>query len=319
MIPSITAKQTRVITVPLHAAGLRADRFLLTHLGIPPSLLFKLLRVGSITLENKKRLNQAHRLEPQSKIHIPNHLVTAIDKQHPKMGKNKTVVVLPTLLETEALSVFQKPRGLACQGGSKVTLAVDTVLRQMDSSEATGYRLVHRLDRMTTGALVVARSRLAASALAMAFRDRRVEKRYVAVLQGVPHKPHGTIDYPLLNTGTKVVLDKNGKQAITRYRVLGTLGGNCAVVELDILTGRKHQIRAHCSGVLGCPLLGDTKYSTQANDTMYLHLHKICVPNVDISGNTVGKLTVRAPFPKFWASVLSALDIHKKLDQEKSL
>ncbi|KAJ1817499.1 hypothetical protein LPJ60_004810 [Coemansia sp. RSA 2675] len=308
----------RLLTVPSHAAGLRADRFLLAQVSIPPPLLFKLLRKRAITQVlpegQSQRLQGSDRVQAGMQIHIPSDLVTSSTEKSPDQSQHRQSFAaqrLPMLFENDALAVLQKPQGLACQGGTNVKYSIDDMLGDLSPD----YRLVHRLDRDTTGALVVAKSRLAAAALTAAFRDRAVSKRYIALLQGVPEETHGTISRPLLNTGTMTTVisatdderrAQMAKPAVTKYRVLrsGALGNKeVSIVELDILTGRKHQIRAHCAQALGCPVFGDHKYSSAepTSDSMYLHLFEISVP-----------VTVKAPFPASWAPVFKKLNVPLK-------
>ncbi|KAJ2079405.1 hypothetical protein H4R24_003797 [Coemansia sp. RSA 988] len=245
---------------------------------------------------------------------------------------------LPVLFENKYLAVFQKPFGLPCQDGTNVKYSIDTLLGILSKQQSFSYRLVHRLDRHTTGALVVAKSRLAAAALAHAFHERNVSKRYIAVLEGVPATKKGTIDCALLNTGSKTIAvnsssaakeDASGLQyarpAVTKYKVLktGLLDNReISLVEIDIITGRKHQIRAHCSQILGCPVVGDTRYGIGAEDAtgtpysgrMFLHLFRLSIPDVNDDGevrkkSTEQKITIKAPFPTFWSPVFSALGI----------
>ncbi|KAI7827706.1 pseudouridine synthase [Kickxella alabastrina] len=332
----------RTIRVPAHASGLRVDRFILEHASIPQGLLFKLLRKRSIAqiddvTGKSKRLQGFDKVQPGMVIRLPNTLVTAATdtfgdgKNHTEYDKSIHADFirqqLPVIHENDAMAVFQKPPGLSCQGGSNVKYSVDKMLAEIDGSLETGYRLVHRLDRGTTGALVVAKSRLAAAALTKAFRDRSVDKKYIAVLSGIPVNKQGTVDHPLFNTGTMTIIEggegaaNNGaaaasaavaKEAITRYRVMRTgkwRGENVSIVELDLLTGRKHQIRAHCAQVLGCPVLGDQKYAGAQRSTdqnMYLHLFKLTVPGEVCDPST---LSVTAPFPEFWKPIFSALGV----------
>ncbi|KAI8325763.1 pseudouridine synthase [Martensiomyces pterosporus] len=252
---------------------------------------------------------------------------------------------LPVIFENDAMAVFRKPAGLPCQGGTNIQYSVDSLLAELDKIRKTGaeaaHRLVHRLDRGTTGALVVAKTRLAAKTLTRAFHDRTVRKTYIAVLHGIPHPRQGTVSVPLVNAGTHVkplletaasisdLSDKTSpvaKPAITKYKVLktGTFENkSVSVVEVDILTGRKHQIRVHCAKVLGCAVLGDRKYAAESSDSsgqkdmsaLYLHLFKLQVPNVGTNGNTGStslngsSVFVRAPFPDFWTPVFKALGI----------
>ncbi|KAJ2643270.1 hypothetical protein GGF44_001249 [Coemansia sp. RSA 1694] len=343
MSPSATRlllREARLLTVPGHAAGLRVDRYILSQVSIPSPLLYRLLRKRAIEQVGEKgctvRMQGSDRVHEGMRIHIPSDLVTStldIGSKADDCKESEATLLkkrrdfakqrLPMLFENDAMAILQKPAGLSCQGGTGVRYSIDEMLADLDATEATGYRLVHRLDRDTTGALVVARSRLAAAALTAAFRDRAVSKRYIALLQGIPEDKQGTINRPLINSGTMTSVvspadDERrvqlAKPATTSYRVMrtGRLGQlDVAIVELDILTGRKHQIRAHCAQVLGCPVFGDHKYSSSsssssANDSMYLHLFEITVPDVDAMGrirasSSSGKISVKAPFPPSWS------------------
>ncbi|KAJ2135759.1 hypothetical protein IW136_004156 [Coemansia sp. RSA 678] len=289
----------KTIRVPAHATGLRVDRFISNETHMAPSLLFKLLRkrsVAHIDADGKRhRLHGSTRVHTGMEIQIPTNIVlpqsTPISTRGSVTSAPQFVQrQLPVLFDNQALSVFQKPSGLSCQGGSKVTYSVDSLL---NSNSTEQFRLVHRLDRGTTGALVVAKTRLAAARLAAAFRDHEISKTYIAVLRGVPDMPHGTINCPLLNTGPTVIslINNNlhkekyaakAKSAITKYRVLksGSLDNTrICVVALNILTGRKHQIRAHCAHVLKCPVLNDSKYGSESTTgSIHLHLSEITIP-----------------------------------------
>ncbi|KAJ1962823.1 hypothetical protein GGI12_002421 [Dipsacomyces acuminosporus] len=340
----------KVLTVPLNAIGLRADRFILNKVSIPPNLLFKLLRkraIAEIDVDGRyKKINGADRVFPGMRIRVPDNLVTDLSSdanaavtRSPQTNSKRAEFIkrqLPVLMDTDAMAVFQKPAGLPCQGGSKVQYSIDMFLAELDQIRGydrdgdTGYRLVHRLDRGTTGALVVAKTRLAAKTLAKAFHDRTVKKTYIAVLDGIPNSLQGAVDAPLVNTGASVdvVRDRalqEGKPALTKYKVLKTgvfENKKLSLVEVDILTGRKHQIRVHCARVLGCPILGDHKYADSDNDdapdqdNIYLHLFKLQVPDVDKLGNTKqteaspdSLVSVKAPFPEFWMPVFKSLGV----------
>ncbi|KAJ2675343.1 hypothetical protein IWW42_001127 [Coemansia sp. RSA 1085] len=228
---------------------------------------------------------------------------------------------LPAIFANESLMVVQKPAGLACQGGTGVKYSVDTLLGSVN--EFADYKLVHRLDRGTSGALVVAKSRLAAVALTRAFHNHDVTKKYIALLEGIPQYMQGTIHNPLLYTGSKTIaVDASAseqarsaaKGATTKYKVLktGMFKTPCSLVSVEILTGRKHQIRAHCAQILGCPVYGDTKYGS-ANSTLYLHCSEITIPNVLPDGNANldhPTIAVKSPFPKTWQPVFDSLNIN---------
>ncbi|KAJ2777517.1 hypothetical protein H4R18_005121 [Coemansia javaensis] len=298
--------------MPWKAAGMRADRFVSEQLRVPAGLLYRLLRKGAIARLGEDgragRMRGSDRVQPGMRLRVPEDVVSG--EARPTKGHAAKLEPLPVLFENEALAVLQKPAGLACQGGTGINSAVDQALG--------GQRLVHRLDRGATGALVVAKTRLAAAALARAFHDRRVAKSYVAALQGVPDPPAGTVTQPLANTGDRVVASvcPGAKPAETRYRVLsaGSIDGAPAcIVALRTLSGRKHQIRVHCAQVLGCPILGDAKYggaSSPGPPRIHLHLSKVSVPDVGADGQERGgTITVRAPFPQFWGPTLRALGV----------
>ncbi|KAJ2742980.1 hypothetical protein GGI20_004086 [Coemansia sp. BCRC 34301] len=327
MSPSATRFLSRVLTVPSHAAGQRADRYIQSQINIPASLVYRLLRKRAITeqttngrLQGSDRVHVGMRIQIPSSLETPSETKSEATDEATSRKRALATKRLRKLFENDAVAVLLKPAGLACQGGTGVRHSVDTMLGDLDSTG--GYRLVHRLDRDTTGALVVARTRLAAASLGAAFRDRTVTKRYIALLLGIPGEPRGVITNPLINTGatTRVASNDKAKPATTTYRVLCTGqmdGDDVAIVEVGILTGRKHQIRAHCAHVLKCPVYGDNKYSTQCGP-MFLHLFEITVPDVDAmgnvrDGNASGTISVRAPFPATWIPVFKALDVKTNL------
>lgn len=320
-------------TVPEHAAGMRVDRYIRSQISIPPALLAKLLRKKAIfqVIEKEKTrrgsLKLSDRISAGMQLQIPTDLVTPETLKSKKTFPKRFVQSqLPVIYENKSMAIFQKPAGLPCQGGSQVTYSVDMLLGSLDQdSSSVGYRLVHRLDRDTTGALVVAKTRSAATVLIKAFAERSVSKKYYAILQGIPGQRPGIIDKPLIYTGTMTkvasdVDDVGAKPAITKYKVLktGRLDGiDIALVMLDLPTGRKHQIRAHCAQVLGTPVLGDYKYTSRhllldshkISKHMYLHLFDITVPDADNDNSTI---RVKAPFPEFWGPAFKALGVNIK-------
>ncbi|KAJ2716598.1 hypothetical protein H4R19_000551 [Coemansia spiralis] len=318
----MSSSASRVLTVPAHAAGLRADRFLAAQLQLPAGLLHKLLRKGAISRIDASSSSRGATIRCADRVHEGMQLrisdavqCTVRGPDPPVAGPPAAAAPIPVLFENDALAVLHKPAGLACQGGSKLDCSVDQLLGAAYGPHA--YRLVHRLDRHATGALVVAKSRLATAALAQAFRENRVLKSYVAALHGTPTPLRGTIDAALLDTGSRVETSvaPNAKPATTRYRVLRA-NSQLSLVALRTLSGRKHQIRVHCAQVLGCAILGDAKYGAglahpfaPAPPGLFLHLARLSVPDVDCAGNIRGSgtLTVSAPFPPFWEPTLTAL------------
>jgi 23S rRNA pseudouridine955/2504/2580 synthase len=209
--------------------------------------------------------------------------------------------------EDKKVMVFNKPAGLAVQGGSGVSRHVDSMLESMRSQKGEKPRLVHRIDRETSGILVVARTRGAAAALTRAFRTRETEKTYWAVCKGVPKKPQGRISTWLLRERTpdgdrmRVVPhgEPDADHSETLYRVVETAAQNLSWLELKPVTGRTHQLRVHTAHI-GIPILGDPKYFDIENwefpggiqKRLHLHARRIRIPHPD-----GGTLDVSAPLP----------------------
>ena len=169
------------------------------------------------------------------------------------------------MYKDDEVLILNKPAGIATQGGTGISISVDDLLDYMKFDYERRPRLVHRLDKETSGVLVLARRFDSAAKVSEAFREKQVHKKYIAIWCGVPTVHEGIIDAPLHKEGdahTKgnMVEDEvNGKEAVTNYKVLAH-SDFFSLVELTIPTGRMHQIRAH-SAIIGCPVLGDYRYS----------------------------------------------------------
>jgi 23S rRNA pseudouridine955/2504/2580 synthase len=208
------------------------------------------------------------------------------------------------LHEDEALIAFDKPAGLAVQGGSGTKRHVDGMLAAL-APRGERYRLVHRLDRDTSGLLVVAKTASAAAKLSKAFQRHDVQKLYWALVAGLPPLEHGIIDKPLAKAtgggGADFELmqaDVAGAQkAVTRYRTIARAGKIAAWLALQPLSGRTHQLRVHCA-LMACPILGDPKYGGPkarpegAPGSLMLHARELDLPHPD-----GGRLTLEAPLP----------------------
>ena len=189
--------------------------------------------------------------------------------------------------------VLDKPHGLPVQGGPGIRLSVDAMLDALRFGAPERPRLVHRLDRDTSGVLVLARGAAAAARLAAAFRGRDVEKVYWALVVGRPEAPEGRIDLALAKLGgprgerTRAVdgPEEGGTRAITDFRTLDAAKRRVAWLEFRPLTGRTHQLRVHCAEGLGCPILGDGKYGgAEAHmeglpNKLHLHARALRLPH----------------------------------------
>jgi 23S rRNA pseudouridine955/2504/2580 synthase len=209
--------------------------------------------------------------------------------------------------------VLNKPPGLATQGGTGTTEHVDGLLDGLWFEHDQRPKLVHRLDKDTSGVLLVARTSRAAASFSKSFSSRTARKIYWAIIVGVPSIEDGMIDLPLSKQpgtgGEKMHVDEeNGAPSRTRYRVIDRAGNNAAWVELQPLTGRTHQLRVHMAAI-GHPIVGDGKYGGREafltgtiSRKMHLHARRLRVDHPD-----GGQIDVRADLPQHFAESLKDL------------
>lgn len=221
--------------------------------------------------------------------------------------------------ETASAIVLNKPPGLATQGGSKTTKHVDGLLDAFVGDERTPRpRLVHRLDKDTSGVLLIARTPGAAASYSKRFASRSARKVYWALVVGVPDLAEGIIDAPLAKQpgtgGEKMHIDEeSGAAAKTRYRVVDRAGTRAAWVELEPLTGRTHQLRVHMAAI-GHPIVGDGKYGGQdafltgaVSRKMHLHARRLIITEPKVGNSSGGKLDVTADLPAHFAMSMDVL------------
>lgn len=263
--PNIQVQQR---TVSDDEGELRFDRWCKKHF---PALNFgqlqKLMRSGQFRLDGK-RVKGAERLEPGQIIRVPPQAVVATSKREPDRVHERDVKFIKqmVLYEDDNIIVLNKPPGLAVQGGTNTTRHIDGMLDALKTGDVRP-RLVHRLDRDTSGVLVLAKSARMAKELMHAFQGHEVKKLYWALVRGRPERSSGLIDLALGKTGNpgfeRMSPDAlDAKQAQTDFRVILAAGKVGAWVGLMPVTGRTHQLRAHMAAI-NSPILGDPKYTTQ--------------------------------------------------------
>lgn len=286
-------------------AGLRLDRCLrlwISHL--PQSMIEKAARRGLLKIDGNKS-KPSHRVQEGQTISFPASFLSLeeqVEKKRPTILTNADKKWLKGLIlyEDSDLLVLNKPAGIAVQGGTNQKKSLDEMLVQY--YETCTPRLVHRLDRDTSGVLVFAKTLPMARWLTHGFKERTVQKVYWALVCGVPQKKEGIISLALAKKpdpmGEKVRVDKqDGLQAITTYRVIEARDDQAAWLELVPKTGRTHQLRVHCAEGLKTPIIGDRKYGGNAADllgrkSLHLHARQLTFPLPN--GNT---MTFEAPLP----------------------
>lgn len=264
-MPEQTANTSapQIVTATEAEEGQRLDNFLISRLkGVPRSRVYRILRKGEVRV-NKGRVAPGYRIEVGDAIRIPPIRVSEDKEPAPRPAAGLLARLGHCILfEDERFLVIDKPAGLAVHGGSGLDYGLIEALRAM-RPEQRELELVHRLDRETSGCLLVAKKRSALRVLHELMREGAVEKRYLALLAGKWRRDKVNVDAPLrkntLQGGERVVrVDPAGKAALTRFGVVERLGG-CTLVNALLETGRTHQIRVHAAH-LGTPICGDPKY-----------------------------------------------------------
>lgn len=297
------------VSVAPDDGGIRLDRWFRRHYpNIPHARLEKWLRSGEARVDGR-RASAGQRLIAGQTIRVPPHTVPQTQRKRetgasPPRERDIRELQARILYSDPHILVLDKPAGLPVQGGSGASRHLDGML---DAFRLDGQRpkLVHRLDRDTSGVLVLARTAPAASALAQAFRSRLARKLYWAIVVGTPQPPAGRIDLPLSKrpgrSGERMGSDPHGgDRAITEYRLIERAGREAAWLALQPMTGRTHQLRVHCLA-LGTPILGDGKYGGAAAfvpglaPKVRLHLHARALRLPHPAG---GMITLEAPLPK---------------------
>ncbi len=315
----------RTFTVAPDDDGIRLDRWFKRHL---PDASFNLVsrwaRTGQLRVDGK-RATPGDRIEAGQSIRVPPaepvepregkpERAPRPKKERPVLSDDETAFAQSLVIHKDAAAlVLNKPPGLATQGGTKTDEHVDRLLDALWFEEEGRPKLVHRLDKDTSGALIVARTARTAGYFAKAFSSRTARKVYWAIVVGVPDIHDGMIELPIAKQpgsgGEKMHVDmKEGAAARTRYRVIERAGNAAAWVELQPFTGRTHQLRVHMAAI-GHPIVGDGKYGGRdafltgtISRKMHLHARRIKVDHPD-----GGQIDVRAELPEHFSETIADL------------
>lgn len=328
-VPSLPAVAT--LTIGDDEGEMRLDRWFKAHF---PALshvqLQKLLRTGQVRLDGK-RADAATRLQPGQKMRIPPAATAALKatasaeagrapRQPGSATEDRAYLKAITLYEDDEVFVINKPAGLAVQGGSGLHQHVDRMLQALTDKKGRTPRLVHRLDRDTSGVLLIAKTRSAAVKLTAAFKQRTTRKFYWALVPGVPKPRQGRISTYLVKGKDEQGDDKmrvvrhgeaESQHALTYYAVVEQAAQRFSWLSLKPVTGRTHQLRVHLAHI-GHPIVGDPKYfdienyelSRSLENRLHLHARRLVIPHP-----VAGTIDVSAPLPPHMVRSFEALGL----------
>lgn len=329
----------REITVAEDDHDQRLDRWIKKYApDLPYALVQKLLRKGQIRVDGKRckpdtRLGQGQTVRLPPKDH---HTRTVTPDR--LNDKDRAFVQSLVIYDDGEIIALNKPAGLAVQGGTGMKHHLDRLLPALNNDKAVTPRLVHRLDKETSGVLLLARSADMARKLGGVFKGRAIRKIYYGLSEGVPDPLQGTIRAPLLKKSSgrdkeKIQIDdEDGKNAITDYQVIDSIAAHAALIAFWPRTGRTHQIRVHATDVLGCPLVGDPKYkkhvigdygddetnednvldSFKLSDTLHLHAASLEFEHPSKPKQIV---KVSAPLPPAFTKSLKILGLNARMKE----
>ena len=294
-------------------SGQRIDNFLLARLkGVPKSRIYRLLRKGEVRV-NKGRIGPDYRLRARDVVRLPPIRIAERDHVSAPGRHLRTRLEDNILYQDEACLVINKPAGLAVHGGSGINLGLVEALRAMRPNERH-LELVHRIDRDTSGCLLLARKRSALTDLQDQMRRRSTEKHYLALVKGQWPRHCREVNAPLLKvtlpSGERIVrVSKEGKSALTRFAVVQYFA-EVSLIQAELETGRTHQIRVHCQSQ-GHPLVGDEKYG---DDEFNLRFKSRGVTRLFLHAKTLGFRSPATGEPVVVEAPLS-LELQQALEQ----
>lgn len=312
--PDAPITGVQLLEVAPELAGQRIDNFLRTQLkGVPKTLIYRILRKGEVRV-NKGRIKPEYKLQAGDVVRVPPLRLAERDAPEPLAQGLLARLEAAIVFEDKALIVLNKPAGIAVHGGSGLNYGVIEAFRQL-RPDAKEIELVHRLDRDTSGLLMIAKKRSMLRHLHEALRGDGVDKRYLALVRGSWPTAKKQVNAPLLKNNLRsgermVEVNVEGKEALTTFRVLRRFGDFATLVEASPITGRTHQIRVHAKHA-GHSIAGDSKYGDEeftreirelGGKRLFLHAHSLRVKLPDGE-----MLSVEAPVDDIWARTLERL------------
>ncbi len=331
--------QPHFIIVKEDDDGQRLDRWLKKNV---PELSYvlaqKLLRKGQIRVDGK-RVKPDKRITAGQKIKIPPSAIQNVNskqftqKKHIITDKDRAFMHSLVLYQDEDVIAINKPYDIAVQGGTKTRRHIDGLLEVFADKEGVKPRLVHRLDKDTSGVLLLARSAKVARTLGKSFKNHNIRKIYWAIVSPAPEIPEGTIKAPIIKSEGDFekmeINDKDGKYAVSEYAVIESAGSEAAFIAFWPRTGRTHQIRVHAADALGCGIIGDRKYCAVKNEEskrlranlseldiakrLHLHAHRLILPH---PVKTKQVIDITAPLPNDLIKSWKALGFNYKYKQD---
>lgn len=314
-----TRQSVQFIEIDEESDGQRVDNFLFRTLkGVPKSHIYRLLRRGEVRV-NSGRVKPGRKLESGDTVRLPpirqGDRATLEDPSHDLIETIKKSIIY----EDDRMLIINKPAGVAVHGGSGISAGVIEALRAFRRDDGM-MELVHRLDRETSGCLMVARKRAWLRRVHAALRERRlVRKRYIAIVYGRWPRRRRKVEVPLekntLKSGERLSrVATGGKPALTRFTLVAW-DGEYSVVEAEPVTGRTHQIRVHCAHA-GFPIVGDPKYGDDARDRasrparMMLHAASVVFPPANDDSEL---MEVTAPLDQPFSEMCDKINKYNKI------
>lgn len=303
-----------MLEVAEHQQGQRLDNFLIARLkGVPKTLVYRIIRKGEVRV-NGKRAKPDQKLDEGDKVRVPPLRLSTAKEMHKPGEQLLALLRAAVLFEDEHMLVMNKPAGLSVHAGTGVKQGLIEALRAM-YPELPALELVHRLDKGTSGCILLAKTGKARKTLMDAFRAHEVLKIYHALVAGKWPKEVTTVDASLQKQAARggerrVEVDEEGKDARTDFRILQRFP-HATLIEARPLTGRTHQIRVHAA-LVGCPLIGDDKYNTETSNASFTRfgIRRLCLHAAEVRfahPQTGAELTLKANYDAAFDQAVRAL------------